>query len=77
VLRLGPQYIGTVAALVAGVALPLALHRFVGPGRALAGGIVATALVGILVLGKFRERAEGWRIALGVMALFVLYSVLT
>jgi PTS system mannose-specific IID component len=77
VLRKGPQYIGTVAALVAGLALPLALHRFVGPGRTLAGGIVLTALLGILILGKLRERAEGWRIALGVMAIFVLYSVLT
>ena len=77
VLRLGPQYIGTVAAVVAGVGLPLALHRFVGPGRTLAGVIVAFALVGILVLGRFREHAEGWRIALGVLALFVLYSVMT
>jgi hypothetical protein len=24
-----------------------------------------------------RERAEGWRIALGVLAVFVLYSLLT
>ena len=77
VLRKGPQAIGTVAALVAGLALPLALRRFVGPGRTLAGGIVLTALLGILVLGKLRERAEGWRIALGVLAIFVLYSVLT
>ena len=27
------------------------------------------------VLARFREHAEGWRIALGVMSLFVLYSV--
>jgi PTS system mannose-specific IID component len=77
VLRRGPQYIGTVAAVVAGVALPLALHRFVGPGRTLAGGIVLSALIGILLLGRLREHAEGWRIALGVLAAFVLYSVLT
>jgi PTS system mannose-specific IID component len=76
-LRRGPQYIGTVAAVVAGVALPLALHRFVGPGRTLAGGIVLSALIGILLLGRLREHAEGWRIALGVLAAFVLYSVLT
>jgi PTS system mannose-specific IID component len=77
VLRRGPQYIGTVAAVVAGFALPLALHRFVGPGRTLAGGIVLSALIGILLLGRLREHAEGWRIALGVLAVFVLYSVLT
>jgi PTS system mannose-specific IID component len=76
VLRRGPQYIAYAAALVAGIALPLALQRLTGPGRALAGAIVATSLVGMLILALLRERAEGWRIALGVLALFVLYSVL-
>jgi len=76
-LRQGPQYIGSAAALVAGVALPLALQRVAGPGRALVGGIIGAALVGILLLARLRERAEGWRIALGVLAIFVLYSVLT
>jgi hypothetical protein len=42
-----------------------------------AGGIVGAALIGILLLARLRERAEGWRIALGVLAVFVLYSVLT
>ena len=77
VLRHGPQYIGSAAALVAGLALPLALQRVVGPGRVLAGGIIVAALLGILLLARMREQAEGWRIALGVLAVFVLYSVLT
>ena len=77
VLRQGPLYIGRAAALVAGFALPLALQRIVGPGRVILGGIVATAVVGVFLLGRLRERAEGWRIALGVLAVFVLYSVLT
>ena len=77
VLRQGPQYIGSAAAIIAGVALPLALQRVVGPGRALAGGIVLAALLGILLLARLREHAEGWRVALGVLAMFVLYSVLT
>ncbi len=77
VLRQGPQYIGSAAALIGGVALPLALHRVVGPGRVLAGGIIGAALIGILLLARLREQAEGWRIALGVLAVFVLYSVLT
>jgi len=77
VLRKGPQYIGSAAAVVAGLALPLALQRVVGPGRVLAGGIIVSALIGILILARLRERAEGWRIALGVLAVFVLYSVLT
>jgi mannose PTS system EIID component len=77
VLRQGPHYIGSAAALVAGLALPLALQRVVGPGRVLAGGIIIAALMGILLLARLHERAEGWRIALGVLAIFVLYSVLT
>jgi mannose PTS system EIID component len=77
VLRKGPQYIGSAAAVVAGLALPLALQRVVGPGRVLAGGIIVSALIGILILARLCERAEGWRIALGVLAVFVLYSVLT
>ncbi|HXG71019.1 MAG TPA: PTS system mannose/fructose/sorbose family transporter subunit IID [Gemmatimonadaceae bacterium] len=75
VLRQGPQYIGSAAALVAGAALPMALGRIVGPGRAVAGGVIVASLIGILVLARLREQAEGWRIALGVMSLFVLYSV--
>jgi PTS system mannose-specific IID component len=77
VLRQGPHYIGSAAAVVAGLALPLALQRVVGPGRVLAGGIIIAALLGILLLARLHERAEGWRIALGVLAIFVLYSVLT
>ncbi|MEO8579697.1 MAG: PTS system mannose/fructose/sorbose family transporter subunit IID [Gemmatimonadales bacterium] len=77
VLRQGPQYIGSAAALLAGIALPLALQRIAGPGSAMAGGILAAALIGILLVARFRERAEGWRIALAVLAVFVLYSVLT
>lgn len=77
VFRQGPQYIGSAAALVAGIALPVALHRVVGPGRVFAGGIIGAGLIGILLLARLRERAEGWRIALGVLAVFVLYSVLT
>lgn len=77
VLRHGPQYIGSAAALVAGVTLPLALGRVAGPGRAMAGGIIIAAFIGILVLARLREHAVGWRVALGVMALFVLFSVMT
>jgi hypothetical protein len=76
-LRQGPQYIGSAAAVAAGLALPMALQRVVGPGRVLAGAIIFSARLGILLLARLRERAQGWRIALGVLAVFVLYSVLT
>jgi PTS system mannose-specific IID component len=75
VLRQGPQYIARAAALVAGVALPLALYRIIGAGRALTGGALAAAAVGAVVLARLHGRVEGWRIALGVLAAFVLYSV--
>jgi PTS system mannose-specific IID component len=77
VFRRGPQVIGSAAALLAGVALPVALHRVVGQDQGLNGGIIAAALIGIVLLAGLRERAEGWRIALGVLAVFVLYSLLT
>ncbi len=77
VLRHGPQYIGSAAALVAGLTLPLALERVAGPGRVMAGGIIVVAFIGILLLARLREHAAGWRVALGVLALFVLFSVLT
>ena len=77
VFRKGPQVIGSAAALIAGVALPVALQRVVGQEQGLNGGIIAAALIGIVLLAGLRERAEGWRIALGVLAVFVLYSLLT
>ncbi len=77
VFRQGPQIIGSAAALLAGVALPVALQRVVGPGKGLNGGSILAALVGIVLLAGLRERGEGWRIALGVLAVFVLYSLLT
>jgi mannose PTS system EIID component len=77
VFRRGPQVIGSAAALLAGVALPAALQRVAGPGKGLNGGIIIAAVIGIVLLAGLRERAEGWRIALGVLAVFVLYSLLT
>ena len=70
---------GLVVAVVAALALPPVLPPLPAalPGRALAGAIIGVALIGILLLAGLRERAEGWRIALGVLAVFVLYSVLT
>lgn len=75
--RKGPAIIGQIAAVVAGIALPLVLHRVIGPGRVLFAGVVGAAVVGGLLIGFVKERAEGWRIALGVLAVFVLYAVIT
>jgi PTS system mannose-specific IID component len=75
VLRRGPQVIGKVAALLAGIALPLAMHRALEPERALAGTVVVVALLGAVILARVQGRTQGWRVALVVLAAFVLYSV--
>lgn len=77
VFRRGPLYVARAAALLAGVALPLALQRAIGPGSGLAGVVVIAAVVGAVLLARFRGRAEGWRVALGVLAAFVLYAVIS
>jgi PTS system mannose-specific IID component len=74
-LRQGPPHIARAAALVAGVALPLALDRIVGAGRAIFGSVLLATVLGSLLLVRLHGRAEGWKLALGVLALFVLYSV--
>jgi mannose PTS system EIID component len=76
ILRRGPQYLGAAAALLAGISIPLASSRLVGEGRLLVAEIILAAIVGGVLLSRFGERAEGWRLGLAVLALFVLYSVL-
>ena len=75
VLRRGPTHIAQLAALLGGIALPLALDRVIGPGRALFGIVLGGVALGGLVLARLHGRAEGWKIAVGLLALFVLYSV--
>lgn len=75
IFRRGPEWLGRASALVAGVALPLALWRAIGPGRALLGGSLAAVVLGSVLLARAKGRAEGWRIALGVLLLFALFSV--
>jgi len=75
VLRRGPTYIAQVAALLGGIALPLALDQVIGPGRALFGVVLGAVALGGVILARLHGRAEGWKIAVGLLALFVLYSV--
>lgn len=75
VLRKSPPHIAQTAALVGGLALPLALDRVIGPGRALFGIVLAAVALGGLILARLHGRIEGWKIAVGLLALFVLYSV--
>jgi PTS system mannose-specific IID component len=75
VLRRGPQVVGTAAALMAGIAIPLAAREIIGGGRFLSTEIVVVAMAGGLLLTRFGDSVEGWRISLVVLALFVLFSV--
>src|SRR5204862_5049388 len=75
VLRRGPQIILPLAAVAAGFAMPLALLRVIGPGRTLLGAVLVAAALGGVMLVRLKSRIEGWRLALGVLAAFVLFSV--
>ena len=75
-IRRGPQYVGAAAALLAGISIPLTANRLVADGRALTAAVTVVAIVGGVLLSRFGERAEGWRLALVILALFVLYSVI-
>ncbi|MFN2601960.1 MAG: PTS system mannose/fructose/sorbose family transporter subunit IID [Gemmatimonadaceae bacterium] len=75
-LRRGPQYVGAVAALLAGISIPLTARRLIADGRPLTITVTIVAIVGGALLSRYGERAEGWKLALAILALFVLYSVL-
>jgi len=78
VFRQGPEYIACAGALLAGIALPVALARVIGPGRGegglIAGILVVTAL-GSVTLARLHGRVEGWRASFVVLAGLALYAV--
>ena len=78
VLQHGPRYIGRAAAVVGGLALPMAVHRAIGGGPPLSpvpiAVAVATPLLAVVLI-RLHGRAEGWRVVLLLLAIFVLYSV--
>jgi PTS system mannose-specific IID component len=76
VFRRGPQQIGRLAALATGIAIPLALGRIIGPGRNLIGGVLIGVALGSMLIVRLRNRVEGWRLSLVVLAVFVLLSVI-
>lgn len=75
VLRQGPQVIAPLAAFAAGLGVPLALMRIIGPGRTLIGLVLAGAALGAFLIVRFHARVDGWRLALGALAALVLVSV--
>jgi PTS system mannose-specific IID component len=75
VLRHGPQQLSRVSALVAGFAIPLVLARVIGPGQHLIGIVLVAVAIGGVIIVRLQPRIDGWRLALGVLAAFVLLSV--
>lgn len=78
VLQHGPRYIGRVAAVLGGLALPLAVHRAIGGGAPLSpipiGVAVVTPLLAVSLV-RLHGRTEGWRVVLLLLSILVLFSV--
>jgi PTS system mannose-specific IID component len=53
----------------------MALIRVIGPGRNLLGIVLVAVAVGAVILVRLHGRVEGWRLALVLLAAFVLFSV--
>lgn len=76
VLRYGPVHLARAGALVAGVALPLVVHRLVGGGSLVIGEVLAAVLVGGFLVSRLHGRIEAWKWSLVVLVPFALLSVL-
>jgi PTS system mannose-specific IID component len=75
VLRQGPVYVARAVALVAGVALPLVLHR-VRPMHALAVGVeLALAALLAVALARWQGRIDGWRVGVALLVVFLFFAV--
>ncbi len=75
ILRQGPPHVARALALAAGIALPVAAQKLLGEGRVLLGGVLAAVALGALLVTRLQGRFEGWRLAIYVLAAFLLYSV--
>ncbi|MGI9076544.1 MAG: PTS system mannose/fructose/sorbose family transporter subunit IID [Gemmatimonadaceae bacterium] len=75
-LRHGPVHVTRAAAVLAGVALPLLLHRVLEESRPLIGLTTFAALIVAAALVKLHGRVEGSRLALVGLALLAGYSVI-
>ena len=74
-LRQAPPHIARAAALIAGFAVPLALHRVVGEGQAVLGAVLLGAAMGSLVIIRLHGRLQGWPLALIALAALTAYAV--
>ena len=75
ILRRGPQIMAPAAAFVAGLGVPLAMSRIIGPGRIFLGFVLVGAAVGAFIVVRVHGRIEGWRLALVVLVALALFSL--
>jgi len=76
VLRQGPLHVARGSALAAGVALPLVMQRIAALHGTAFDAELAAAAVLAAALARWQGRVDGWRVGIGLLALFVLYSVM-
>ena len=76
VLQRAQPQLGKLAAALSGLALPLAINRVIESSDLTLGGTLVGALVGAIILTRLHGRVEGWKISVGVLSVFVLYSVI-
>jgi PTS system mannose-specific IID component len=74
-LREGPEWLGRAGAVAAGLALPLAFGRVLGPVTPLLAAAAGVAALCTVLVMRVQGRWEGWRLALPILLLFVLLSV--
>lgn len=75
VLRQGPAHVARATAFIAGVALPVAAHGIIGPGRILLGGVLIAVAAGATLVTLLHGRFEGWRLATLALASFILFAM--
>jgi mannose PTS system EIID component len=75
-LRRGPQEVGRLAAVLAGLSIPLAMSRILSPHTAFTGAVVAAMAVGGALLARIYGRIEGWKASMLVLTALIVYSVL-
>ncbi|MGK2934634.1 MAG: PTS system mannose/fructose/sorbose family transporter subunit IID [Gemmatimonadaceae bacterium] len=75
-LRRAPEWLDRAGALLAGIAVPTAVQRAVGIGGEVSAVAIGAVLVGGVVLARIPKTSVGWRLALGVLSIIVLYAVL-
>lgn len=75
ILRQGPPHVARLAALAAGIGLPLAIGRVIGSSHRYTGVVVAAAILGGAVVVALQNKIEGWRLTLLVLAIFAVVGM--